>query len=280
MDRVVARKLRPWEGRKLQKLKRQLSNAVNCRHARIILLSRGGVANARIAERCGCSPAWVRTVIHRFNRGGIDAVAWHPYYCHRGGPRKFVADVTEQIAEVALSPPQELIGMSVWSLPKLRDYLVAQQVVPSISVERLRQVLRARGGPVASHQDVEGLHRPRVLAQIPQDTPPVRQAPAGRRPAGLRRRVRAAEPAAAARPALRRHRPRRPPAYHLPPHRRRAAHVRGLRHGTRHARRRRSSGRRTGRRSCRSSSGCGGGGGAASRWRNGWRNGGGRRGRG
>jgi transposase len=145
MDRVVARKLRPWEGRKLQKLKRQLSNAVNCRHARIILLSRGGVANARIAERCGCSPAWVRTVIHRFNRGGIDAVTWYPYYCHRGGPRKFMADVTEQIAEVALSPPKELIGMSVWSLPKLRDYLVAQEVVPSISVERLRQVLRARG---------------------------------------------------------------------------------------------------------------------------------------
>jgi transposase len=145
MDRVVARKLRPWEGRKLQKLKRQLSNAVNCRHARIILLSRGGVANARIAERCGCSPAWVRTVIHRFNRGGIDAVTWYPYYCHRGGPRKFMADVTEQIAEVALSPPKELIGMSVWSLPKLRDYLVAQKVVPSISVERLRQILRARG---------------------------------------------------------------------------------------------------------------------------------------
>lgn len=144
MDRVVARKLRPWEGRKLQKMKRQLSNAVNCRHARIILLSRGGIANGQIAERCGCTPPWVRTIIHRFNQGGIDAVTWYPYYCHRVGPRKFLAEVTEQIAEVALSPPKELIGMSVWSLPKLRDYLVAQQIVASISIERLRQILNQR----------------------------------------------------------------------------------------------------------------------------------------
>jgi transposase len=142
MDTVVARTLRPWEGKRLQAMKRQLSNAVNSRHGRIILLSRGGVRNAQIAERCGCSPGWVRQVIHRFNEGGVDAVTWYPYYCHRGGPRKFLADVTEQIAEVALSPPKQLIGMSVWSLPKLRDYLVAQHVVPSISVERLRQILR------------------------------------------------------------------------------------------------------------------------------------------
>lgn len=81
---------------------------------------------------------------YRFNQGGIDAITWYPYYCHRAGPTKFMADVTEQIAEVALSPPRELIGMSVWSLPKLREYLVAQKIVPSISIERLRQILIER----------------------------------------------------------------------------------------------------------------------------------------
>src|SRR5437867_737714 len=125
-------------------MKRQLSNAVNRLHARVILLSRGGVRNAEIAQRCGCSPCWVRQIIHRFDEGGIDAITWYPYYCHRAGPRKFLADVTEQIAEVALSPPQQLIGMSVWSLPKLREYLLAQKVVASISIERLRQVLHER----------------------------------------------------------------------------------------------------------------------------------------
>ena len=144
MAKVAARKLRPWEGGKLQRMKRQLANAVNTRHARAILLSQGGLGNAAIAERVGCSAAWVRQILHRFNDGGIEAITWYPYYCARAGPRKFLADVTEQIAEVALSSPKALIGMSVWSLPKLRDYLIAQKIVPSISVEGLRQILGQR----------------------------------------------------------------------------------------------------------------------------------------
>ena len=103
MDKVVARTLRPWEGRKLHQMKRQLSNAVNCRYARIVLLSRGKVGNREISQCVGCTPQWVRKIIHRFNDGGIDAITWCPYYCNRAGPRKFMADVTEQIAEVALS---------------------------------------------------------------------------------------------------------------------------------------------------------------------------------
>lgn len=144
MAKVAARKLRPWEGGKLQRMKRQLSNAVNTRHARIILLSQGGLDNAAIGERVGCSGAWVRQILHRFNDGGIEAITWYPYYRARAGPRKFLADVTEQIAEVALSSPKALIGMTVWSLPKLRAYLIAQKIVPGISVEGLRQILRHR----------------------------------------------------------------------------------------------------------------------------------------
>lgn len=144
MAKVAARKLRPWEGGKLQRMKRQLANAVNTRHARAILMSQGGLDNAAIAERVGCSAAWVRQILHRFNDGGIEAITWYPYYCARAGPRKFLADVTEQIGEVALSSPKALIGMSVWSLPKLRDYLIAQKIVPGISVEGLRQILRQR----------------------------------------------------------------------------------------------------------------------------------------
>ncbi|MFC1760957.1 IS630 family transposase [Planctomycetota bacterium] len=58
------------------------------------------------------------------------------------GARKFFADVVEQIYEITLSPPMELIGMRVWSLPKLQDYLKEQQIVESISLEWLRQILR------------------------------------------------------------------------------------------------------------------------------------------
>ena len=52
------------------------------------------------------------------------------------------ADVVEQILEIALSPPKRLIGMNCWSLPKLRQYLMEQRVVTSISVSWLRELLR------------------------------------------------------------------------------------------------------------------------------------------
>jgi len=142
MDRIRARTLRPYEGRTLHRMKRQLVNAVNSRHARILLLSRGGLANREIARQSGCTPVWVRKIIHRFNAGGVEAVTWYPYQCGPDGPRKFLSDVREQICEVALSPPKELIGMCVWSLAKLRDYLMEQRIVGAISLETLRQILR------------------------------------------------------------------------------------------------------------------------------------------
>lgn len=144
MNAVKTRMLKPHEGLKLHRMKRQLTNQVNSRHARIVLLSRGGLANARIAERCDCTPTWVRRILHRFNTGGIEAITWYPYYCSSKGPRKFMAEVAEQIGEVALSPPQKLIGMAVWSLKKLRQYLQTQKIVGSISLEWLRQILRRR----------------------------------------------------------------------------------------------------------------------------------------
>jgi len=143
MDNVKARKLKPWEKHKLRRMKRQKTNSVNYLHARIILLSRGGLNNRQIASGCGCTPTWVREIIHRFNRGGIDAISWYPYYSARDGPRKFFADIVEQICEVALSPPKKLIGMSVWSLEKLREYLIEQKIIPSISLEWLRRGYRS-----------------------------------------------------------------------------------------------------------------------------------------
>jgi len=104
----------------------------------------GGLCNREVALRTGCTPQWVRKIIHRFNRGGIEAIIWYPAYCNQQGPSKFFADIVEQIVEVALSSPRQLLGMSVWSLATLRDYLVEQKIIASISLERLRQLLRSR----------------------------------------------------------------------------------------------------------------------------------------
>jgi len=95
MNTVKARPLKPYEGDQLQHMKRQRSNQVNHRHARIVLLSRGGLSNAAIAQHCDCTPTWVRQILHRFNAGGLEAITWYPYYCSSSNPRKFMAEVVE-----------------------------------------------------------------------------------------------------------------------------------------------------------------------------------------
>jgi transposase len=141
MNKVIVRPLRPFEQKKLRRMKRQRCNAVNCRHALVVLLSRGGLSNSQIAERVACSSHWVRVLIHRFNADGIEGISWYPYWQVRDTPRKFTAEIREQIAEVALSSPRALIGMNQWSLAKLRHYLVEQGILPDISIEWLRQFL-------------------------------------------------------------------------------------------------------------------------------------------
>jgi transposase len=91
MARVHARSFHPWERTRLYRMKRQLRNLVNSRHARIVLLSRGGLCNRDIAQCADCTPQWVRTILHRFNAGGIEAIAYWPYfrapYSRRSGVR-------------------------------------------------------------------------------------------------------------------------------------------------------------------------------------------------
>jgi transposase len=141
MDTVIVRPLRPHEKKRLVRMKRQRANTVNSLHARVVLLSRGRVANRDIAAGVGYSPQWVRSVIHRFNEYGLDGITWYPWFQVRS-ERVFTVDICERIAEIALCSPMALIGMSQWSVPKLRLYLIEQKVVGNISIRWLGEILR------------------------------------------------------------------------------------------------------------------------------------------
>jgi transposase len=141
MDKVRLRPLRPHEQKKLHRLKRQKANAVNGRHARAILLARGGLPNKEVALLCDYTPQWVRVLIHRFNAGGIDAITWNPWLAP-GRPSRFTANILGEIAEAAVSSPVALIGLTRWSLSKLRDYLIEERIVAAISCQWLRVLLR------------------------------------------------------------------------------------------------------------------------------------------
>ncbi len=56
--------------------------------------------------------------------------------------RVFTSDIREHIAEIALSSPIALIGMTQWSLPKLRQYLIEQKIIAHISIRWLGEILR------------------------------------------------------------------------------------------------------------------------------------------
>jgi transposase len=140
-DIVRVRALRPYEKVKLRRLKRQRRNAVNSRNARIVMLSVGNQKNAVIADMVGCSATWVRQILHRFNDGGTDGITWYPWFQVRSA-RVFTAEICEQIAEIALCSPIGLIGMTQWSVPKLRRYLIEQKIVAHISIRWLGEILR------------------------------------------------------------------------------------------------------------------------------------------
>jgi transposase len=97
----------------------------------------------RIAEVVFSDPDTVRDVIHNFNRDGFEAL--YPRY--KGGrPRRFTLPERQQIKRIALSVPSDLgQPFATWSLAKLADYLVAEEVVTDISHEGLRQLLREEG---------------------------------------------------------------------------------------------------------------------------------------
>ena len=128
------------EGRRLQRVVRSGKDRIKIRRAQIVLASAQGSKVPDIARRLYFSPAHVRTVIKAFSAHGIDGLA--PKYCG-GRPPKFSEEQRSLIIETALCPPG-LMGQPFtrWSLPKLRDFIIEERIVESISVETIRQILK------------------------------------------------------------------------------------------------------------------------------------------
>ena len=142
--RVELREISNEEGnRLLRMIRRSSGSVVTWRRAQIVLLAAQRMPAPKIAEVVFTDSDTVRDVIHNFNRDGFDAL--YPRY--RGGrPRRFTLPERQQIKRVALSVPSDLgQPFATWSLAKLADYLVAEEVVTDISHEGLRQLLREEG---------------------------------------------------------------------------------------------------------------------------------------
>lgn len=141
---VRVREITGDEGNQLLRtVRRTLGPVVTWRRAQMVLLSAQGMDTTAVAEVTFTSPDRVRDVIHAFNTDGFDSLA--PKYAG-GRPRTFTTDQRCAITRIALARPADHdLPFSTWSLSKLADYLINQEVVDDISHEGLRMLLREEG---------------------------------------------------------------------------------------------------------------------------------------
>src|ERR687885_2561293 len=86
--------------------------------------------------------AYVRKVIHAFNEFGFESL--NPKV-GTGRPRTFEPAICDRIEAIALAPPMTLgEPLTHWSLRRLKAYVERRKIVPSISIETLRCILREK----------------------------------------------------------------------------------------------------------------------------------------
>lgn len=140
---VYVRELSADEGMRLKLYLRKGKDPVTINRAHVVLASAQGMRVPEIARRYHYSRKWVRYIIHRFNDEGLEAI--FPRYAG-GRPPAFTEEQKARIVEIALSRPADLgLPFTRWSLSKLQEYLVREEVVESISIEWTRRILLRAG---------------------------------------------------------------------------------------------------------------------------------------
>lgn len=187
--RIKLRELTIDEGQALQRQLRHGSDAVARKRAAVLLASAAGMRPAQIQGIGLAHGSYVRKLIHAFNAQGLSSVA-NRY--GRGHPNKFPAAVQERLKEVVVSPPDQLgLPFGQWSLSKLRQYLISQGVITTISLQHLSWLLRRNG--ISYQRSKTWKQSPDSAFEWKKTHPPALPGAAENKPPGdLLRRVRPA----------------------------------------------------------------------------------------
>lgn len=137
------RRLTPKERRELRWMVRKSSDKVAVRRAACVLAAATGMKVSRISATQFVHATYIRKILNNFNAEGLVSIG-NRY--GKGRPRTFTDAVRRRIIDVVTTPPRQFgLPFNVWSIPKLRDHLMQQRIVKTISVERLRQILLETG---------------------------------------------------------------------------------------------------------------------------------------
>ncbi|MFF3358151.1 IS630 family transposase [Streptomyces sp. NPDC002917] len=104
-------------------------------------MSTQGQSAPDITSLMQVSADYVRDVIHAFNERGFESL--DPKWSG-GRPRTISGQVREYICLIARTSPADwkIAAFSTWSLTKLAERLVKPKVLPAVSRETLRRILR------------------------------------------------------------------------------------------------------------------------------------------
>ncbi len=137
------RRITPKEGRDLLRVVRRSADKVAVKRAAAVLAANTGMTVPQISKTQFVHESYVRKILNGFNTEGLASIG-NRY--GKGRPVIFDDTVRQEIFQVVTMPPAQLgLPFTVWSISKLRDYLIAQRIVKTISIEWLRQILREAG---------------------------------------------------------------------------------------------------------------------------------------
>lgn len=151
---LYVRELGETEWEDLEQMIQEPETDVPIQRLMIILLSAQGHRVQEISREVDLHPINVRKWIHRFNEHGLNGLRSGK---SPGRPPVFTDEQRQEIVDIANSDPRSLkLPFSQWSLQRLRKYLIDSDVVDRISVETIRQILRANG---VKHRSMSGWSR-------------------------------------------------------------------------------------------------------------------------
>jgi transposase len=120
-----------------------LSARVHQRY-RVIEEVRKGHSVVETADRVGCHFTVAYDWVHRFNQSGFASFEQVPN--PKGRPPILKGEQLRELVDVALSSPLERgLPFSNWSVPKLAEYCRAKRLLPPVTDEWVRRLLRREG---------------------------------------------------------------------------------------------------------------------------------------
>lgn len=143
--RIVLRPLSEGESSTLeQRLREKRVPAKVYERYRIIELVRGGMTPSAASRAVGCSTGKAEHWVHRFNDSGFMTFEKQPN--HPGRPLIIDGEQVRALIRVATSRPEDLgLPFTQWSVSKLKAYCLQQGLIPPITDEWVRRLLRREG---------------------------------------------------------------------------------------------------------------------------------------